>query len=204
MENIYTHTTATFTTANGETLSCEEIFESVRKSIEIYSKKGGRDLSAEELEDLFQDSIYKALRYCETFDSGKSKLSTWASRIAENAQRDAFREHNRRVALFVHSEGYGEDAEPEGSIFDCIPSGDSADRESEESEAMDRIMEAIGSLKENYRFIITLQLDGMKPKKMAEVIGCSADAASILLFRARKALKRALGSSFLAEYGIAV
>ena len=61
MENIYTNTNATFTTANGETVSYQEIFESVRKSVEIYGKAGGRDLSAEELEDLFQDSILKAL-----------------------------------------------------------------------------------------------------------------------------------------------
>ena len=67
MENIYTNTNATFTTANGETVSYQEIFESVRKSVEIYGKAGGRDLSAEELEDLFQDSILKALKYCNRF-----------------------------------------------------------------------------------------------------------------------------------------
>ena len=106
--------------------------------------------------------------------------------------------------MFVHSDGYDEDGEPQGSVLDIIRSGDSADRETEGSEAMDRIMEAIGSLKENHRLIITLQLEGMKPKKMAEIIGCSADAASTLLFRARKALKRELGKSFLADYGIAV
>lgn len=204
MENIYTTTNATFTTANGETLSYEEIFEAVRKSVEIYGKRGGKELSAEDLEDIFQDSIYKALKYCKGFDSSKSQLRTWADRIALNVQRDAFRAHNRRIAMFVHSDGYDEDGEPQGSVLDIIRSGDSADRETEGSEAMDRIMEAIGSLKENYRLIITLQLEGMKPKKMAEIIGCSADAASTLLFRARKALKRELGKSFLADYGIAV
>ena len=64
-------------------------------------------------------------------------------------------------------------------------------------------MNAIGSLSENYRFIISLQMEGMKPKKMAELIGCTADAAATLLCRARKALKRMLGTRFLAEYGIA-
>ena len=39
--------------------------------------------------------------------------------------------------------------------------------------------------------------------EMAELIGCTADAAATLLCRARKALKKVLGSSFLAEYGIA-
>lgn len=52
-----------------------------------------------------------------------------------------------------------------------------ADREVEGSEAMGRITNAIGSLYENYRFILSLQLEGMKPQKMAELIGFSAEPA---------------------------
>ena len=198
----YTNTNATFTTVNGETVSYQEIFDSVKRSVEIYGKTGGRDLSAEELEDLFQDSILKALKYCNRFDPTKAQAGTWASRIAFNAQRDAFREHNKRIARFVRPQAFDKDGEPEGSFFDNVPGGYSADRELEGSEAMDRIVKAIGSLNENYQFIISLQLEGMKPKKMAELIGCSADAASTLLFRARQALKKVLGRRFLAEYGI--
>ena len=205
MENIYTNTNATFTTANGETVSYQEIFESVRKSVEIYGKAGGRDLSAEELEDLFQDSILKALKYCNRFDPAKAQAKTWANRIAFNAQRDAFREHNKHLARFVRPWGdRSEDEELDySSFFDNLPGGYSADRGVEGSEAMDRIENAISSLNENYQFIISLQLEGLKPKKMAELIGCTADAASTLLCRARKTLKKVLGSSFLAVYGIA-
>lgn len=203
MENIYTNTNATFTTANGETVSYQEIFESVRKSVEIYGKAGGRDLSAEELEDLFQDSILKALKYCGAFDSSKSQAKTWASRIAFNAQRDAYREHNKQIAKFVHPDTLSDEEELNVSFFDRVAGGYSADREVEGNEAVERIMNAIGSLNENYQFIISLQLEGMKPKKMAELIGCTADAAATLLCRARKALKKVLGTRFLAEYGIA-
>ena len=203
MENIYTNTNATFTTANGETVSYQEIFESVRKSIEIYGRTKGRALSAEELEDLFQDSIYKALKYCKGFDPTKAQAGTWASRIACNTQIDAFRGHNKHLARFVRPEASDEDGEPKGSFFDEVSDGYSADREVEGNEAVERIMNAIGSLSENYRFIISLQMEGMKPKKMAELIGCTADAAATLLCRARKALKRMLGTRFLAEYGIA-
>lgn len=205
MENIYTNTNATFTTANGETVSYQEIFESVRKSVEIYGNAGGRDLSAEELEDLFQDSILKALKYCNRFDPTKAQAKTWASRIAFNAQRDAFREHNKHVARFVRPRGYrSKDEEIDNSsFFDNLPGGYSADREVEGNEAVERIMNAIGFLNENYQFIISLQMEGMKPKKMAELIGCTADAAATLLCRARKALKKVLGKRFLAEYGIA-
>ena len=203
MENIYTNTNATFTTANGETVSYQEIFESVRKSVEIYGKAGGRDLSAEELEDLFQDSILKALKYCGAFDSSKSQAKTWASRIAFNAQRDAYREHNKQIAKFVHPDTLSDEEELNVSFFDRVAGGYSADREVEGNEAVERIMNAIGSLNENYQFIISLQLEGMKPKEMAELIGCTADAAATLLCRARKALKKVLGTRFLTEYGIA-
>ena len=204
MENIYTHTSATFTTANGETVSYEDIFESVRKSVEVYRKAGGRDLSVEELEDLFQDSVLKAIRYCKSFDPLKASAKTWASRIAQNAQRDAYKEHNRQAAIFVHaaSSKKKDDDESIRSLKDT-EGGCEADRKVESDEAMERIMNAISSLKENYQLIISLHLDGMTPKDMAEVIDCSASAAATLLFRARKALKKALGQSFLSNYGIA-
>jgi len=205
MKKFNTTTSATFTTANGETVSYQEIFESVRKSVEIYGKTGGRDLSAEELEDLFQDSILRALKYCGAFDASKSKARTWAGRIAFNAQRDAFREHYKRAATYVRPWRYtSEDEEVESaSFFDNLLGGYAADRGLEGREAMERIERAISSLNENYQFIISLQLEGLKPKKMAEFIGCTADAASTLLCRARKALKKVLGARFLAEYGIA-
>lgn len=203
MENIYTNTNATFTTANGETVSYQETFESVRKNNEIYCKTSGKDLSAEEREDLFQDSILKVLKYRKTFDSSKSQAKTWASRIAFNAQRDAYRERNKRLARFVHIPTISDEEEHEETFFDRVPGGYSADREVEGKEAVDRIMNAIASLNENYRLILSLHLKGMKPKKMAELIGCTADAAATLLCRARKALKKALGTQFLSEYGIA-
>ncbi len=192
MKNIYTNTHATFTTADGETVSYQEIFESVRTNVEIYGRNGGRDLSAEELEDLFQDSILRALKYCKSFDFSKARPKTWAGKIAFNTQRDAYKAHNRQIATYV----------PEESFSNRLSGGYQADREVEGNEAMRRIRKAISSLSENHRFIISLQLEGMKPRKMAELIGCSADAAATLLCRARKALKKLLGPRFLAEYGI--
>ena len=205
MENIYTTTNATFTTANGETVSYQEIFESVRKSVEIYGKTGGRLLDAEDLEDLFQDSILKALKYCGKFDPSKAQVKTWAEKDCRECPEGRIQRGHQAAARFVRPRRYrSEDEEIDNSsFFDNLPGGYSADRGVEGSEAMDRIENAIGSLNENYQFIISLQLEGLKPKKMAELIGCTADAASTLLCRARKALKKVLGARFLAEYGIA-
>ena len=204
MKNIFTNTTATFTAANGMTVNCQEVFEAVKTSVEIFGKRGGRDLSDEELEDLFQDSVLKALKYSGSFDPERSKAKTWASRIAQNAQRDAYRDHVTRGARFVTpSSGCEDGEEPYGSYLDNLAGGFKADREVETSESMERVQRAIDSLSENQQFILSLHLQGMKPKKMAEHIGCTADAAATLLCRARKALRRALGESFLAQNGIA-
>ena len=198
MENIYTTTNATFTTANGETVSYQEIFDAVRASVEIYGKTGGRLLDAEDLEDLFHDSILKALKYCGKFDPSKAQIKTWASRIAENGQKDAFKRVIKRRVAFEPLESRNWDGDDYiDSDIELAAGGCGANSEVESSEAMERIHRAIDSLNENQRFILSLHLH------MAELIGCTADAAATLLCRARKALKRALGRTFLAEYGIA-
>jgi RNA polymerase sigma factor (sigma-70 family) len=204
MKNIYTTTNATFTTANGETVSYQEIFDAVRTSVEIYGKTKGCLLDAKDLEDLFQDSILKALKYYGSFDSSKARINTWASRIAENCQKDAFKKVIRRRIAFepLECRNWNGDEYIDSDI-EFAANGYEADDEVESSEAMERIQRAIDSLNENQRFILSLHLGGMKPRHMAELIGCTADAAATLLCRARKALKRVLGRTFLSEYGIA-
>lgn len=204
MENIYTNTTATFTTINGQTVSYREVLDAVKKSVEVYSRYGGRDMDVADLEDLFQETVIKALRYCSSFDPSRAKIQTWVSRIARNCQRDSFKDLIRHKVTFAPLVSLSSDGEEYiDSDIEFSVKGYDADGEVETSEAMERIMNALNSLSENQQFIISLHLDGLKPKKMAELIGCSAVAAATLLCRARKALKRALGSSFLSEYGIA-
>ena len=204
MENIYTTTKATFTTANGQTVSYQEIFDAVRTNVEIYGRTGGRLLDADDLEDLFQDSILKTLKYCGSFNPSRAQTKTWARRIAENCRKDAFKKVCKRRVAFVPLESQNWDGDEYiDSDIEFVAGGYGADREVESGEAMELIQRTIDSLSENYRFIISLHMDGMRPRHMAEFIGCTAEAATTLLCRARKALKRALGSSFLSDYGIA-
>ena len=226
MENIYTSTNATFTTANGETVSYQEIFDAAKKSVEIYEQSGAWYMDKDDLEDLFQDIVFKAIKYHGSFDSSKSTVQTWVNRIARNAAADALADYNRRHRIrydvdVVSESGeieketvyeyrmvpvisFGKDGEafinPETEKQDDGVYG--ADCEVESKEAMKRILTNMASLNERYKEVLSLQLEGLKPKNMAERLGCSADAASILLFRARKALKKELGNSFLADCGL--
>lgn len=204
MEKIYTNTNATFTAANGEVVSYQEVFDSVRKNIAKYATEKGRLMSAEDLEDIFQESILKALMYSNSFNPDKAKVQTWASRIAKNSQIDAYKRKVKRECTFVPLESSTTDDDKYiAAEVESAAGGYWADHDLEVSENYHRIENAINSLQESYRFIISLQLEKMKPKDMAKIIGCTADAASTLLCRARKALKKALGRDLLAEYGIA-
>lgn len=190
MKNTCTYTNATFTTANGETVSFEEIFESIKRSVEFFGRTYGHSLTVEDLEDLIQDATLRALKAREQYDPQKASPKTWVNVIAWNTGRDALRARIKR------DERYAE-------LTEFIPGGCQADRDVEGNEAVNRILEAIGSLNENYQFILSLKMEGMKPRKMAELIGCTPAIASSLLCRARKALRNALGPRFLSEYGIA-
>jgi len=221
MENIYTTTNATFTTAKGEIVSYQEVFDSAKTSVEIYGKQNGWYLDEDDQKDMFQNIVFKAIKYHGSFDPAKATAKTWVNRIAGNVQKDSLNEFVRRVMLPVERKAAEEDnngqecqqnkTEPQYQrrLEPILPdferqadAGYAADREVETSEAEERIERAIASLNKRYQEVISLQREGLKPQKMAERLGCSADVAYTLLCRAKKALKRELGATFLAEYGI--
>lgn len=218
MKNIYTNTSATFTAANGESVSYQELFDAAKTNVEIYGKQNGWYMDENGQKDLFQNIVLKAIKYHGSFDPAKASPRTWINRIAGNIEKDALNEFIRRVMLPVERNAEEETencqentTEPkyqrrlesirpdfERQASDCY----AANREVETSEAKERIEKAIASLNKKYQEVISLQREGLKPQKMAERLGCSADAASTLLCRARKALKRELGASFLSECGM--
>ena len=218
MENIYTNTSAAFTAANGESVSYQELFDAAKTNVEIYGKQNGWYMDENDQKDLFQNIVLKAIKYHGSFNPEKASPKTWVKRIAGNVEKDALHEFIRRTMLPVERNAeeeaeksqenttepkYQRRLEPIRPDFERQASaGYAADCEVETSEAKERIEKAISSLCKKYQEVISLQREGLKPKKMAERLGCSADAAATLLCRAKKALKRELGVSFLAEYGI--
>ena len=204
MENINTRTTDTFITADGKTVRYQDVFDGIAANVRVYATKGGKDMSREDLEDTFQNAAFKAIRSHGSFNAALSSPRTYGSRIADNREKDAFRKTMTHACRFTSLEWENED----GDVF--IPSeadgrigeGFRADSELETSEAISYIEEKMAGLSENLRFVLGLHLQGLKPKKIAEQIGCTPGAASALLFRARKALARELGSEFLSEYGL--
>lgn len=203
MKDIFMDANDTFTAANGQVFPYADAFAAVRKKLKCGNFRA--TLSEEDMEDLYQEACIKCFRSAGSYDPGKSPLSAYFSRIAENCGRDACRRKNRQNAAFVR---YGAWNAETGEEF-LNPAvagyrGDEfeADRNlwSEEAELMCRM--ALDSLNERYRTVLRLHAEGAKPAEVAEVVGCTKDAAYLLLCRARKAFAKKLGPGFLAEHGI--
>lgn len=206
MEKNYTTTPNTVSTNSFDSnFPAREIMDLARKSCQVYRNTRNWRMCEEDLEDLIQETVYKAVKYWNSYDPSKSLLGTWVSRIARNCWNDAYRKGMRRIDKFeplesINTEGH----EYIDSDIEFAAGGYSADRELESGEAVDRINSVVDSLPENQGYALSLSVnEGLKPRHMAGQIGCSAGAASTLLCRARKAVAKELGKDFLADYGFA-
>ena len=204
MRKLQTYTTDTFTTSDGQTVRYQDIFDGIAAYVQVFATKGGRGMSDEDLENLFQTACYKAVRYHGSYNPKFASPKTYGSRIAENCAKDALKAYIRQRDTFTSMEMENKDGdtfEPEevawfrGDEFEA-----DADVRFKETESL--VDEKMDSLNVNYRYILSLHLQGLTPKEMAKEIGCTPGAAATLLCRARKALAKALGTQFLREYGM--
>ena len=199
MKKIYTKTNACFNAADGKLVSYQEILEALRVQFEVYGNTKGACLSEEDLEDAYQDAVLKVLRYSGKFDPGKSQAKTWASRIGANVQIDQYKAYRKREDWFESMD----DNRGVADFCNRLYGNRSTDYEVESREAVDYIMKAIGSLNETQRLVLSLTIDGMKPREIADELGISSEKVSRILCHTRKALVKALGPRFLGDYGFA-
>ena len=204
MKNYDTAHTAPAQTSD-KNIPAKEAMDYATRSCEVLARTGEWRMTDVALEDLIQDTIFKALKYWDSYDPAKSKLSTWISRIAKNCYKDASDKEMRRRMMFRSLDARPrKDDEDSAPVREFAANWGEADREAETNEAVDHIEDVIDSLPENQRYILGLHLnEEMKPRQMAEQIGCTANAASLHLCRARKTVRERLGEEFLADYGFA-
>lgn len=204
-KNLNSTTHETFTTENGNIIRYEDLFEGIRKNVEIYGHRGGNNLSKEDLEDIFQDAALKVIRSKERFDLDKchGRPQAYGSRVATLQERDAFKKAETHREKFTSFERRNEDDEyyePQ-DILGASSEECEADRKLESKEAISYIHRKIAQLNENHRRIIELTADGYKPRQIAEILGCEPKEVSSTLFKARLALRKALGAKFMTDYG---
>ncbi len=160
----------------------------------------------EDIEDLAGEVIYRACRSYVRFDSEKSSLKTWVSRIALNCVKDTLDYRMKRIGLSepMYSESAKEDDDEynkvetsdskkgfDTSVWDLM-SEYSADKEINQKEFEEEVMGKVGKLSDkNQKFFSMLVDEELTPKEMAEREGCTANAASKRIWDIRQALKAA-------------
>ena len=206
MENtLYTRTNETFTTKSGKQVRYQDILVGIDNEVRRYGFKGGRGLVKEDIDDLRQDAFKKAVISKGSYDPEKCHdcPEAYGYSIAVRCEHDAFRKAARRASTFTPYEVQDEDGESHIPILFSGYRGDEfeADRDLETEEAMSYINGKIASLGKNQREVLELSIQGIKPQKIAKILGCTPNAVSSRLCRAKQALAEALGAKFLSEYG---
>ena len=131
-------------------------------------------------EELAQLSFVTAFERLHQF-KGDAKFSTWVCQIAFNKCRDYLRAQH-------HQETFNENNEAHVGL-----SPDNPENALSAQQSKQQLTAAMGKLKPAEREIVTLKyLCGYSYDLIAQILGCTQQAAKVRSFRAREALKTKL------------
>ena len=202
--NTYsTFMTITSVAVPGTARSVRAIMAAAQKSCLVLANKGSWRMSEDDLEDLFQDIVLKAVKYWKSYSPAKSKLCTWVGRIASNCYKDALGKEMKRSAVFVPLETSNEDGvEYIDPVIESSACGCETCSEAESNEALDQIWEAVDSVSGKSGDMLRLNLkEDLTTSEVADLTGCSSGVVATSLSRGRAAVRARLGDDFLREYG---
>jgi RNA polymerase sigma factor (sigma-70 family) len=132
-------------------------------------------------EDLFQDICLAVWRALPRF-RGEASERTFVFRIA----------HNRGLTHRSRRPSSASELEEAAAVADPRPGPEAEVRETQRRE---RLREAVLALDLEPRQVISLTLEGLSPKEIAEVLGITENNAAVRLSRARRALRQVLEKS---------
>ena len=173
-------------------LEFQEIHDIFRPKIHRYLT---RLVGEHEAEDLTQEVFAKVNQALKTF-RGESQLSTWIYRIATNAAFDRLRSPSFRRMVQKRSANdsiaIGEIDPEDKDVWtgEKTPSLETSLIRKEMNECIRNFVE---NLPAEYRAVIVLsELEGLKNREIAEILGATLDTVKIRLHRARAKLKKEL------------
>jgi RNA polymerase sigma-70 factor, ECF subfamily len=141
-------------------------------------------VSDAEVDDLAQAAFVTAYENLSQYNAD-ARFSTWLCQIALNKCRDWLRARERRRANI-----------DEDTDVDRVDVGDPSDGPEFQAESKERdaqLQRALARLRASEREVIVLKyIEGHDYETVAQMLGCSVDAAKVRSLRARDALKRVL------------
>lgn len=165
-------------------LTFAEIYDDFRPRIIQYLS---RMVGPGDAEDLAQEVFTKVNMSLKDF-RGESQLSTWIYRIATNCAYDRMRasDFKQPAAIQLNDE-----------LLESKDCGDTAELATDDKvirkEMNDCIRSYVHKLSNDYRTVIILkEIEGLKSKEIAEILGVSLEAVKIRLHRARAKLQQEL------------
>jgi len=133
--------------------------------------------SEEEAEDLFQEIMVSVWNSLETF-RGEARLTTWLYRIAVNTALMYRRKRKRHEALLSPLD--------EERLPPAAAPADTDDNERRVAE----LRRAIATLAPQDRLIVTLLLEGLAYKEIADITGISVNYVGVKISRIKQLLEK--------------
>ena len=145
----------------------------------------------DEAADLAQEAFVRVYQHRAKFDA-RQKFSTWLYAIASNLVRDRYRWRSRhpQVSLDAKNE------QTSDSFRENLPAHGSTPSELlETQERADAVRRAVAALPEDLRTSLVLaEYEERSQAEIGEILGCSAKAVEMRIYRARLQLRKSLGS----------
>ena len=146
--------------------------------------------SAEDAEDLVQETYFKAYKYYDKFEEG-TNLKAWLFKILKNT----FINNYRKRKLEPRSVDFAEIEDSFERIVRRDASEPPSDPETDffSSVLDDDVKKALESLPYDYRMVVVLaDLEDFSYKEIAEILDCPVGTVMSRLYRGRKLLEKAL------------
>jgi RNA polymerase sigma-70 factor (ECF subfamily) len=173
----------------GDVAAFEELIEGYQKKIFnlAYRILG----NYEDAGDMAQEALIRVFRSIANFKE-QSSFSTWVYRITTNVCLDEIRKKKNKKVISLDEEIRVEDGEMKRQIMsDDIQPDEAAELE----ELRTSVNNAINSLPEDQRLVITLRdIQGLSYEEISSVLDCPSGTVKSRINRARQALKNVLST----------
>lgn len=173
----------------GSVSAFEELFRRYQKP--IYTMLYRMVRSPDDAADLTQDTFVRAYSALRSLRD-EATFYGWLRQIAVNLARNRYKR-----AMRVRMESLDDLSSPEdgeGAGRELADTGPLPERLLEDAELRERVEQAVASLSEDHRMVVTLHhLEHMQVSEIAELLGISVGTVKSRLARAREHLHRKLG-----------